>query len=281
MQQNAKQSDLVTVAEGANRRPIEQTQFDLTLPAAAPRPEALSVRAQLAAACLLVLREEPIGQLSPEQEAAVISSSDELGVEISLYLTSVASGWREAHPGERLPANSVAGPWAVRQVTAHRRAAADRFGYFDSEAISELTKQPEPSALLVSERTACHQVVAARLNGHKASLSRLYEDRELALDPAWLATESSYWKWVEQDDQPPSVELRKHRRRAGLCLKHAAGLARARSRLSARVLTDFLARQSIPAHVLHWPAVATSVPRLWLSAADAALVWKKNRLGSA
>ena len=275
MEQNPKQLDLVTIAPGGTGQPpITAIQFNLTLPTAAPKPEALTVHAQLSAACIMVLRDSPVGQLTSDQAAAITASSDELGVEISLYLTSVASGWRQAHPGEPMPANAAAGPWAVRQVMAHRRAAADQFGYFDAHAISELTKQPEPAALLVSEKIACQQVMDGRFKGYKASLSRLYEDRELALDPAWLATEASYWRWVGQDDQAPSAELRKHRRRAGLCLKQSAGLAVARSKLCARVIADRLAQHSVPHRVFNWPGVVTSVPKLWMSAVDAALEWR-------
>jgi hypothetical protein len=185
-----------------------------------------------------------------------------------LYFVSVASGWREAHPGDRMPAAAACGPWAVRQVNAHRTAAASTYGYFDVEAVSKLTGQQEPAALLNSEKLACEVVFGARVKRCQEALSRLYEDRELGLDPAWLATEPTYWRWLAKDDVPPSTALRQHRRRAKLCLTKAAELCAVRSLLVVRVFADVLVRHRVDHRQFDWPATTDSAPRLWLATAD-------------
>jgi hypothetical protein len=251
-------------------RALAQVQVELAPPVGVSlkQDRADSANALMAGACLLVTRAAPLGSLTPDQEKDTLANAAELGVEPMLYFVSVASGWREAHPSERMPANSACGQWAVRQVNAHRAAAAAQYGYFDVEAISKLTGQAEPAAMLNSEKLACEVVLGARLRKCKEALSRLYEDRELGLDPAWLATEPTYWRWVTGDSVPPSKELRQHRRRAKFCLPKACSLCAVRSRIVLTVLTDVLLRNRVDPRQFDWPESIESAPRLWFEIAD-------------
>ena len=161
-------------------------------------------------------------KLDYEGSARLVDTAQVLQVEPGLLILSVLLTHKAMSPDRPFRTEMLFGPWAAKALTAHRSECATRYGSFDAYSLAKITHlSPDHDIvqrLADSENLAARWAIGAALNG--TSMTGLYSERELALDPWWLATEPSYKKWVEEDEEAPALEISRHRQRAlKLCVK--------------------------------------------------------------
>jgi hypothetical protein len=164
-----------------------------------------------------IFRERPdrYFEQSPEKMRSVITTAHEIGCPLRLFILAVMMSHNDATPGQRFFGGRLAGPSALKRVRLYRAAAREMFGVFDPESAAQLSGAGSDQlrdSLRSSEEIAATFIVGYKSRFTAAALDLLYQDRELGLHPAWLATEPSYTEWC-RNGEASTAELKRHRAR--------------------------------------------------------------------
>jgi len=194
-----------------------------------------------------VLR-KPGKSLGDDVVSAIITNANNAKVEpgqiILAALLAHRRGNEEGKEDRPFYPSALAGPSSLRHLAFYREECARRYGTFDASLLGDVAQLPSnhniSKRLRDSEELASRWAIDSYLGGAE-NLYSLYEQREIALDPWWLATEPSYLRWVgrlaERDaDELAQVEdakdfemmrsgmhaLKRHRHRAVIASKQPA-----------------------------------------------------------
>jgi hypothetical protein len=188
---------------------------------------------------------------------AVLNRVRESGTSIKLFFLANMLGWKESRPTDKFRANVLTGDFAVRQVKTFASVCRERYGTFDTVALDNLTgsniaDEDFEHLLHKSEMEVGTWVIGYRLLKSGNVAANLYKEKELDLDPYWLALEPSYFDLVLRDHlaDPAAASggcpvLREHRHRAVHILgrlKHSARSAVTVFRTKERVMPDVIKR---------------------------------------
>lgn len=187
-----------------------------------------------------------------------------------LFVVAAIHGHRIHAPGCPLTPGVLLGPAAARRVSTYREECARRFGYFDERTVLRLLQtggEPIERRMMDSELIAGSHISRRRRAGGIRSVATLYEERELGLDPLWLATEPSYHAWL-RTGPPSSKACEDQRRRVALSDRHALAAGTIRSRVFLRTVAAVLERQGFRPDDLRWPATVQSAVRVWTALGD-------------
>ena len=192
---------------------------------------------------------------------------------IRLYIYAAMLGFKETSPDRRFRVGNLLGGEAERNVEQFRREAAAKFGIFDMTALLAVvgsTVENDARTLEECEWLAASWIVGHRQVHGQGAIASLYNSRELAFDPRWLATELSYRRWLMSDDKNKrdSDELTRHRYRvsqvtSGLWLEQRQQiLPRVLSRVLSQYLmaaSDFEARSPVSQPLAFWAALGDAI----------------------
>jgi hypothetical protein len=146
---------------------------------------------------------------------SVVETAHEVGCPLRLFILAVMLSHKDATPGQRFYGGRLAGPSALKRVRLYRSTAREMFGVFDPESAAQLSGAGSDQlrdSLRSSEEIAAAFIVGYKARFTTAAIDILYQDRELGLHPAWLATEPSYLDWC-REVSASSAELKRHRAR--------------------------------------------------------------------
>ena len=206
-----------------------------------------------------------------------------MGISIRLYVYAAMFGFRETSPDRRFRVANLLGGAAERNVEEYRREAAAKFGVFDMTALLAVTgtKGEEDMSRVMEE---CEWLAANWIVGHRqarggGAIPTLYDSRELAFDPRWLATESSYRRWLDGPDKRVTEELTCHRHRVSQVQpKLWVGQ---RQEVLPTVLDRVLSRYHMVASDFEVRSPVTRSLAFWVALGDAILQWRCVRLYAA
>ena len=211
---------------------------------------------------------KPGPNLDPKAISGLLKLATELDVEPGLIILSTLLAHKATSEGRPFWGTMLQGPYAKGALTSYRQECTMRFGAFDASTLAKVTKLPPEHDILRrlsdSEKLAASWGVNATFRGQ--DVSGLYAERELALDPWWLATEVTYQKWVQEDTEPPTPERTRHRHRAlTLCTKSKGlrAVRRARGVVALAELLHEAGKLELNADRLLVPAVITRPDRIW------------------
>jgi hypothetical protein len=214
-----------------------------------------------------ILRRPTNGKLKPEEISMIRHNADELSVEPGLLILASLLGHRAGGADRPFYGRMMVGPSAMRNLTTYREECGTRYGTFDASALGELTNLPPEHnvsrRLHDSENLAAAWAIRAALR--RQTVGTLYADRELALDPWWLATEPSYLSWQQEDGESVPHELQRHRQRVKLAATRAGfpAVVAARNREVLRAVLRETGRLNLDANLILVPPVITEPVRLW------------------
>ena len=206
---------------------------------------------------------QTVKKLSEAQLDDLDSQAADLGVEPRLYVMAVVTGHKVSSPDRQFYASHLTGPIAAKRVQLYRGECASRYGMFDQEALSRVTQVRGHPKLQDSEDLAAAYVIGhcARLGGD--ALACLYEDRELGLDPLWLATEPTYSAWVRSTGESTD-EVEKHRRHVAQAKKWSSEAAKSRNACVLPAIRAALETHYLSLSDFYGPEVVTNAAKLWV-----------------
>lgn len=152
----------------------------------------------------------------PAAGAKVTEAAAAQRCQVRLFITTAMMGHQLGNPDRRYYANMLLGDSASKTVERYRQAAAHKYGVFDLPSLLRLlgTEGDDvESSLLGAELLVGRWIVAYKRRAEGSPLDGLYGERELGLDPRWLAVEPTYAQWLSGGQAPLTGELRSHRHR--------------------------------------------------------------------
>jgi hypothetical protein len=210
-------------------------------------------------------------KLSAEVAERVVQLAESLSVEPGLIVLATLLGHRAGGPDRPCHATLFTGAFATSCLATYREECGRRFGTFDAAQLGDVAGLPEEHnvarRLDRCEEFAAHYAVNATLNGTR--WTTIFAERELALDPWWLATEAAYSGWLRDAEPTPSPELRRHRARRDLALKRPGlrAVVNYRERIAHACAVREATRRHLNADHVLVPPVATPAT-LWRAVAN-------------
>jgi len=175
-----------------------------------------------------VLR-RPGPSLDDETVKTILSNCQQAGVEPGHLILAALLAHRVGGADRKFYARMLVGPSALKHLETYRQECAIRYGTFDANVLGDAASLPPEHN--ISKRLRASEELAARtaVNIYKTgetNIYGLYEFREGALDPWWLATEPSYEKWRSTlEDEEFQLELARHRKHVQMASKRAGLMA--------------------------------------------------------
>lgn len=157
---------------------------------------------QLYTRCYLTIFEKmPPDRLDqrPRASETLESACEQTGCTLRMFMLASMFGHRTTSPNRKFYANMLLGPYAIRRAELYRGACSKEFGTFDLQALSTIMKNPDQGLqqkMLNSEIIAGQWIVGYKLRFPGPYGLPLYQSKELALDPYWLAIEETYTRLV-------------------------------------------------------------------------------------
>lgn len=157
------------------------------------------------------------GWLKKEDAARLIVSVKRQGMTIRLYVYAAMLGFKCTSPDRRFLVAHLLGGAAEKNVEEYRRQAAREFGVFDMTTLLAVASNGQQEnvghTFVENEWLAARWIVGYRQMRGQGAITSLFDNKELALDPRWLATEPAYRRWLGSPDKLMTKELLRHRHR--------------------------------------------------------------------
>lgn len=224
--------------------------------------------------------------LNDVEVAAVVENSNQLGVEPGQLILAALLAHRSGGADRPFYGRMLVGQNATRHLITYRDECATRYGTFDTGLLGDIANLPRNhnviTRLTASEELATSWAVRKHLSlkhdvmdDHAApDVDSLYEMRELALDPWWLATEPSYHRWAsrERDWEENAHELKRHRQRVAMATQRAGIMAviTARNQIAKDVVLREATRRGLSHNDVLVTPVFSEPLKLWRAVAQAA-----------
>lgn len=248
----------------ARRIPVDQTPFDLLPPRLGSAvgdddvygidPSTSCIEEVYAFCHHWVFHHKAPGNIGRNRQA-VLDRVRDSGTSIKLFFLTNMLGWKESRPNTKFYAKVLTGEFAVRQVKTFASACRERYGTFDTVALDNLTGsniagEDFEYLLHKSEMEVGNWIIGYRLLRSGNVTENLYKEKELDINPYWLALEPSYFDLVLRDhlanpDATTCPVLREHRHRVVHILgrlKRSARSAVTVFRAKERVMPDVISR---------------------------------------
>ncbi len=128
----------------------------------------------------------------------IVTNAAVAEVQLRLFILANMIGWRETHAGQEFYAKALIGEPARKRVLVYSDVCRKKFGTFDSKSLDSLTGGSANddtnlnAKMLNSEIVAGSWIVGYKRRRGSSAIKSLYRNKELDLDPHWLAIEESY-----------------------------------------------------------------------------------------
>ena len=121
----------------------------------------------------------------------------EAGASVKLFFLANMLAWKQSRPETRFHPKFLINEFSARQVRELAKVCQDRFGTFDVTGLdmmmkTDVAKQDFETLILNSEIVAGSWIINYKLFHSGKLIDRLYDEKELMLNPYWLAIEPTY-----------------------------------------------------------------------------------------
>lgn len=152
--------------------------------------------AQLISEKTIIAEQAGIAKQAVCIERAILAGKDLTDDDVFLVEQVISSSAQKRHIG-RFYAKLLVGQRAISRAIAYAKLCNDRYGSFSIYTLGVLNEEDYEAkdmekGMLKSEVTAGLFLVDHTVHHSTPPLAALYAEKELELDPVWLATESSY-----------------------------------------------------------------------------------------
>jgi hypothetical protein len=201
-------------------------------------------------------------------------------VSLNTFIATVMAAWQLTHPQKPFYTSSLIADSSVEKVGRYSRMLRERYGYDGMDALGLFTDSETPrieEQMMVSETLAGKWIVGWKMSRDGPAVQSLYKHHELALDPHWLASESTYVNLVLrpylelESTASESAAIKAHRERVlstHSMLKKRKTLARtifsARSQIMPAALKSVLKGVGhLPENFTHPDTVVKDTIKFW------------------
>ncbi len=151
----------------------------------------------------------------------IVQQAKEAKTSIKMFLLANMLGWQASHPHTKFYPKQLTGEFAINQVRTFAEVCHKKFGVFDTTAMdrlmgSNVAQKDFEAHILNSEIVFGAWIINYKLFHKGNIMTNFYKEKELAVNPYWLAIEPSYYDLIlgpHQENPDPELSdlLRRHR----------------------------------------------------------------------
>lgn len=192
-------------------------------------------------------------------EEKIVAQAEKAGCSLEMFMLCNLLGFREFYQERHFYATMLMGSSSLKRVDMYSETCRKLYGVFDARSVLMLLKKEDKTKTLESsfynsEVLAATYVIGCKIDGTKDIIDNFYREKEIALDPLWLAIEPTYSYILQAHVKNPSGtrEQVRHRYRVTSALRElkrskdkAIETFQLREKIAARSIDEVLQRYGL------------------------------------